>query len=501
MIQVGLHAEYSYARSLARFAAALGPVAWKVASKRIEQALPAGYKFGRGWVGEYEPLPTPVLMLETTDKQKESAAISSLTSTADVGKDEKACKTPVPSNVDPASCSFTEENPSFFRPAYVPKEGKVPFFSSAGTKPSTAVSAVGQQQNPFSRTPAEPNKKLKKQVELNMPPSANQNNGDPVVGKQQSKIFETAPSKSSATTPSNMNLLQSLPPKQLNENGFASGGALPNGKMTSNNGNGRVISPSSDGVTNQAPRSAGFFQQGQEPGLNDPVQLRKLLNERARKQQESSSNQSRVHMLPVMSSAPSIKREDSNNAQSTIHTLPVMSSAPSIKREDSNKAAVAAARAWMSIGTSGFKPPNESSGSPKNQILAESLYNPSREFPSQISQVRGQYPVSACSMPFNGFPIQAFIPPNVRASNEAQFQNRQSMGFPQLGPTDLSRFQQMQSSWRGLSPHTQSQPVQKQRNEALPPDLNISFQSPGSPVKQSQNAAVDSQQPDLALQL
>ncbi|CDP20456.1 unnamed protein product, partial [Coffea canephora] len=46
------------------FAATLGPVAWRIASKRIEQALPSGSKFGRGWVGEYEPLPTPVLMLE-----------------------------------------------------------------------------------------------------------------------------------------------------------------------------------------------------------------------------------------------------------------------------------------------------------------------------------------------------------------------------------------------------------------------------------------------------
>lgn len=57
--QVGLYSDHSYARSLARFAATLGSVAWKVASKRIEQALPQGYKFGRGWVGEYEPLPTP----------------------------------------------------------------------------------------------------------------------------------------------------------------------------------------------------------------------------------------------------------------------------------------------------------------------------------------------------------------------------------------------------------------------------------------------------------
>lgn len=46
--------EHAYARSLARFAATLGPVAWKVASKKIEKALPSGMKFGPGWVGENE---------------------------------------------------------------------------------------------------------------------------------------------------------------------------------------------------------------------------------------------------------------------------------------------------------------------------------------------------------------------------------------------------------------------------------------------------------------
>ncbi|KAF6137652.1 hypothetical protein GIB67_020368 [Kingdonia uniflora] len=51
---VGLHTEHGYAKSLARFAAILGPTAWKIASKKIEMSLPAGTKFGRGWVGENE---------------------------------------------------------------------------------------------------------------------------------------------------------------------------------------------------------------------------------------------------------------------------------------------------------------------------------------------------------------------------------------------------------------------------------------------------------------
>lgn len=46
--------EHSYARSLARFAAGLGPAVWKIATARIESVLPIGLKFGPGWIGENE---------------------------------------------------------------------------------------------------------------------------------------------------------------------------------------------------------------------------------------------------------------------------------------------------------------------------------------------------------------------------------------------------------------------------------------------------------------
>ncbi|KAM2787309.1 hypothetical protein PS2_008102 [Malus domestica] len=54
LVAVGLQFEHGYARSLARFAANLGPVGWKVASKKIASVLPVGIKFGPGWIGEDE---------------------------------------------------------------------------------------------------------------------------------------------------------------------------------------------------------------------------------------------------------------------------------------------------------------------------------------------------------------------------------------------------------------------------------------------------------------
>ncbi|XP_008798221.1 bromodomain-containing protein DDB_G0270170-like [Phoenix dactylifera] len=54
LVPVGLHMEHAYARSLARFAANLGPIGWEIAAKQIQRALPRGMRFGPGWVGESE---------------------------------------------------------------------------------------------------------------------------------------------------------------------------------------------------------------------------------------------------------------------------------------------------------------------------------------------------------------------------------------------------------------------------------------------------------------
>ncbi|VFQ94342.1 unnamed protein product [Cuscuta campestris] len=44
--------QHAYARRLARFAANVGPVAWNIASKKLQHVLPPGVEFGPGWVGE-----------------------------------------------------------------------------------------------------------------------------------------------------------------------------------------------------------------------------------------------------------------------------------------------------------------------------------------------------------------------------------------------------------------------------------------------------------------
>ncbi|KAJ6802994.1 uncharacterized protein M6B38_190680 [Iris pallida] len=56
-------------------------------------------------------------------------------------------------------------------------------------------------------------------------------------------------------------------------------------------------------------------------------------------------------------------------------------------------------------------------------------------------------------------------------SEASQVQNNGLVIFPQLMTTDLSR---LRSPWQGMVQHS------KQKDQ-LPPDLNISFQPPGSP--------------------
>ncbi|RZS17061.1 hypothetical protein BHM03_00049163 [Ensete ventricosum] len=48
------YSEYAYARSLARFAAKLGPIGWLLAARKIQRVLPPGTKFGPGWVADGE---------------------------------------------------------------------------------------------------------------------------------------------------------------------------------------------------------------------------------------------------------------------------------------------------------------------------------------------------------------------------------------------------------------------------------------------------------------
>ncbi|XP_057746689.1 uncharacterized protein LOC130965946 isoform X1 [Arachis stenosperma] len=467
LVTVGLHADYSYARSLARFSASLGLIAWKVASQKIQQTLPDGYKFGRGWVGEYEPLSTPVLMFNNRI-QKDDSLVRKLHSRSEFIKGDRNCKIVEPTVEHHGDGQvFQGKQSSICPPNGLASEGKPFLFGSAGIRPNTSAdldNLDNQKQSVQSKSFSKSETQGFKQVELNSALSANQNNSNSVA-----KFPSNAPptlSKPREMVSRNLNAAPSVLFKQPDTNGVVSG-ELSNGKVMNTSSNREVTGPSSESTSNQAGRAAPPVH-GKEQSVSDPVQLMRMFAERAQKQQ--ASNHSRANTQPVIPSDRPGQRDDSANAS----------------------AAAAAARAWMSVGAGGFKQVPDNSSSPKNQISAYSLYNSSRELQQHTSQIRGNFPSG--SLPFqsdkNNFPFQALAPQPAAL----HFPNR-PMVIPQLASADLSRFQ-MQSHWQGLSPPTQP----RQKQETLPPDLNIGFQSPGSPAKQS-SGVVDSQQPDLALQL
>ena len=429
---------------MARFSASLGPIAWKIASHRIQQALPPGFKYGRGWVGEYEQLPTPILMVNNEVHKGTSLAMKSH-STIELPKGDKNCKNVESSIEHPVNRQMLDGK----HPLMPDVEGK-PFFGSAGERLCAPANILNQEQNNQSRKIGKPEKKGLKQEELNSLSSSKQNNNVLVA-------------KFTSNTPAAESKPREMVPRNMFKQPDVSG-ELPNGKVTDTSLNRQVTGPSPESTSNQSSRE-GPVVHGKELGVSDPVHLMGMFAERAQKQQNSN--------------------------HSVVDTPPVTLSGPSGQRDDLGNASAAAARAWMSVGAGGFKQGPDNSNSPKSQISADSLYNSTREFHQHISRIRGEFP--SAGMPFQ--PSQALAPQSSHTGTVSQFPNR-PMVFPQLASADQSRFQ-MQSPWRGLSPRSQS----RQKQETFPPDLNIGFQPPGSPAKQSSGVLVDSQQPDLALQL
>ncbi|GAB2277773.1 hypothetical protein Dimus_012477 [Dionaea muscipula] len=450
LVSVGLQGEHSYARSLACFAATLGPVAWKFASKRIEQALPPGFKFGRGWIGEYEPPPTTLLFLDT--RTQKDPFCRKLHSAAESKNDE------FPQNSLPANGPNLEVKPTLVR--------------AGGSKPPTPKSAVKKQRSALSRDYIPLENKPVKRMESNSPAMENRN-VDHSAAMENRNADHGAPKLPEMTTrpvetvPRNTNSLQQLPFKQPDSNGFVVPGGLCNGKASNSSLdiNQVILSPRS--ISQAQVVGVASLPHRQEQGLSDVVQVVRTSSEQVQK--------------PERGLNPSL---------SPLQVRP--SSVPSPRGDNRSNAAAAAASVWMSVGAGGFKSGAEKPNIDRSQISAVSLYTTSRDLYHQMLQSHGEIAVSGTvhvptenrDLPFQAFVPQGPQPQPDKFTNDMQFQRRHIM-LPQLQVSDMSRFL-VQSPWRGLSPHTQ----QKQKPDRLPPDLNIAFQSP-----------VDSQQPDLALQL
>ncbi|KZV29528.1 hypothetical protein F511_00806 [Dorcoceras hygrometricum] len=460
LVPVGAYAEYSYARSLARFAAALGPVAWKISSKRIEQALPQEVKYGRGWVGEYEPLSTPVLMLENCTVLEPPFFSKKLRN--DSRKFDKTPAVSISSKEIGGTMPFLENphsvGPGKIRPASAPitfpmkaqpdrenvSEVKASFFLAPCSKPSTSGNLNRHHENSGSN-----NTESEKQVELNGPPIFNKSVVDFIGQGQISKRSEVEVSRSIFTS-RNVNVTSSGSVKQPDSKEVFVGG-LPNGKIVGDRINSNTVACSSSTLA----KGVGYYHQEQGQGLSDPVHLMRMLAEKAQNQQKS--------LYPSSTDAARLLSTDPN-------------------RDNLNNTITAVSHALRSVGAGGFRPIGENDNLFKNQH-ANFLNISTRDMHSQGSRYREESPASVIHYrpDRNNSPLNVFVsqggPQPMRIRNDMHFQN-QPMAFPPFPPNS------------------------KQMLDSLPPDLNVGFQSPGSPGKNpSSGGLIESQQPDLALQL
>ena len=526
--QVGLNSEYSYARSLARFAASLGPIAWEIASKKIEQALPPGVKFGPGWVGEYEPLLTPVLSIENSTQQQmavtrkdkgnviKSEAISTISrkdkgneTTSEVsngqrkdlpfglksqmmtGRPSSEVSNPLNEGRDrtqeqkqglfgvnlelhPCTSRMTQQHQKnqpagdlarAYTNETTGRRLDICFEGAKSTSPAiishgwnhvqTEVQKLQQQKNQVAQMQVETQKQLRKKNKVAGDFAKAYTNE---TTRQQPELYsEPRTANFPATSYLGRSEVQTEPVRQSeavtsqrrNDGLGMNVGGLSNWKscdsrQTSVFG---IISHHQAGVQYWHARGS------QEQAVNDPLRWM------------SSSGK--------LSNQPNTSNRCSNNLEQSMPAVQIP------KRENPN---VATDQAWMSIGASAeWK--SVDGGLPTKQVGPAS-FNPTCKNPSQAYRAHEEA---------NTRPEANFRPEALHGVTEnSPVQTKGLVIFPQLMTTDLSR---LRSPWQGLVQHNNKQ------KDSLPPDLNISFQPPGSPAQSSSGILIDSQQPDLALQL
>ncbi|KAL4201395.1 hypothetical protein AMTRI_Chr02g258480 [Amborella trichopoda] len=628
LMLVGLQAEHGYARSLARFAANLGPTAWKIASRRIEEALPTGLKFGPGWVGEDEVPVRPLLPSQSQTQTPQANPSSGFHTLSSQNQTQTTQSKPVSvfrisssqnqiQNTQPKTDSVSHTLTSQSQNQTTQSKPSLGLLSQGQTQSTQANRSFGLASQ--SQTQA----MLSSGMISHSQPQTTQTkpSGSVVLPSQTHQISQTKPSSGLRISPSQSHIqnIQTKPisampmqsvasvekdvseirqrlhpmqvlswgghgasvregslrvpnsfePQKSSENSVAvtksiAGAASQNqqqqqqqnflsmnsmmhggneygrSQLGSNNlgstlpsnvlkqGEGACSSPSADGsslrktnaeaassqLIEMVPRSCSLLNltQQTEPSVSlasgsgrtmervdykntmcssDSIRTTSSsLADYSRNPQTGAANtfihgnhemglQEKVSLMKVLSEKMTNQPIHSNIM---LNNSQVGAKGPPLRRDDSG--VTAAALAWMSIRGSEL-PLMEKATPSKIQSVASSLYNPGRESSNAEVNIRStEKNISASQLLW-------------RSGREEPNLQYQAMASAHQGQAaDLFRFQ-VQSPWRGLSPQTQ----QKQKRDTLPPDLNLVFQLPSSPVQQSSGVLVDSQQPDLALQL
>ncbi|KAG0478995.1 hypothetical protein HPP92_013714 [Vanilla planifolia] len=487
-------------------------------SQKIEKALPPGIKYGPGWVGEYEPLPRPFLSLENCNKQHIGKTISdSRPATKDKVTELKSnagqnpistkkqhelkkqliCGIPRQASVpiESTSCRNSMEQKLSFLGA----DSTVPLringtgqekhsndsnnlnsgFSNPVNSANCSVASVRVKEESHSEETTErshvvfcANGKTQRSAEKGLHRKKNHEKRESNIAKAFTKSSQQGVVNNPSSNGSNSNL-PGIVLREGNDLQTKNQKELPTASFqTQNNILGMAIGGLSNGIR---PNNHFAFSSSHQARVNYGLGL---VNNR---DQASMDPFRLVGFSSKVTNQENISSSDVNGMSYLERPIPIVSS---LARENYGPATSNASKAWISAGTAVQWKSVDSKSSSGEPITSPPFCNNSTWKPTTSIQLNGDSVVRPGNLP-----IQVFD----EASN---VKNRGLVIFPQLITTDVSKHQS-HPPWQLLSP----QPRSKQRDN-LPPDLNIGYQPPGSPVQQpSANLAMDSQQPDLALQL
>lgn len=469
LVPVGLDTEYSYARSLAQFAASLGPFAWEIVSKRIKNSLPPGIKFGPGWVGEYEPLPAPFLSAEKHNQELANSSASfprtdkkeKVTEMKSKQQSTAAAHKKAPNAVKGTLCDHGGEQKQ--RPLGVCSTAQPKVNGTFGQKQcsdsSSINSGVNSQtsiQKSFIGTVRVKEESLSEEIAERRQEVVHANN----LNHPVPRTISHQPKNQAATFANVSPQSSTSPSSKVRHSSFPELFSRASSHMQTEK-DFRAIS--SQNLNNVPDIVAG--------GSNNVTSANNSLAFIPSNQTAANYGFNRGNNLGQASNGPFKLATFPGKAGSQQNlSMPIVSQ---FSKENFSPA-TSAARSWMSVGTSAQWKPVDGKNSSEKSNISSPFAHPSWRPPSH----------------FNGDSVNLLL-----QAEAPQVKNRGLVIFPQLIPTDLSKYKN-HPHWHSSSPQTPSK-----KRDNLPPDLNIGYQPPTSPIHPSSNLAMDSQQPDLALQL
>lgn len=513
LIPVGIRSEHAYARSLARFAANLGPVAWKIAAQKIRRALPPGVSFGPGWVGDYEAPPRALLSHERISV----ASVSSSTTSPIVPGETK-----IKSNNAEDTPRLRDEG----LPKNLISEGRTVTSATAALSARQLVSnsAICQGidncqsiRNPQSEVIGHGTLTSSGDGRASLPsPEVKQGSIRPGLTVTTSSDLALAGTKfGSEVTQSrllemvsrNSTLMHGASLKQADgSRSIASLQVMKSENMT-NDSDARGVARKASDTSKRGCSSPGTniaVTTVSSSLCNYQAGSRVLQGHQVTSSQEHAKQDLNglANLLPGKMLA--LHQRGSNLSANTpvlVHSS-VSSAGPSIKRDD------ATVQAWIQSQNARLADADATS-----RVRLQDAPNPhmeqhesqARDFSALARFMPQEIPLDTSRQALSHF--SRFHPQNtMKVSNNTAISGpvTESQGRNTVTPSHVQKPVGVELSksnnhlWRGLPSQFLSE---QDLSPPAPPDLNVRFQKSNSPAQQSSAMLADSQQPDLALQL